>query len=65
MGTRPECVLDTELRVRGIESLRVVDGSALPDLVSAHTNACVMMIAEKAADLIRGRAPLAAELVTA
>ncbi len=61
MGTSPESVLDPELRVRGIEGLRVVDASAMPDMVSAHINACVLMLAEKASDMIRGRAPLPAE----
>jgi choline dehydrogenase-like flavoprotein len=60
MGTTPAAVLDPELRVRGAEGLRVVDASAMPDLVSAHINACVIMMAEKAADMIRRRSPLPA-----
>ena len=39
MGIGPEAVLDAEMRVRGIERLRVVDASAMPDLVGAHLNA--------------------------
>ena len=58
MGTTPDTVLDPQMRVRGIERLRVVDASAMPDLVSAHINACVLMMAEKASDIIRGREPL-------
>lgn len=63
MGTGPESVLDPEMRVRGIEKLRVVDGSAMPDLTSAHINSAILMMAEKASDMIRGRAPLPAERV--
>jgi choline dehydrogenase-like flavoprotein len=58
MGSTPDTVLDPEMRVRGIERLRVVDASAMPDLVSAHINACVLMMAERASDIIRGRRPL-------
>ena len=60
MGTGPDTVLDPQMRVHGIDGLRVVDASAMPDLVSAHINACVLMMAEKAADMIRGRPALAA-----
>jgi choline dehydrogenase-like flavoprotein len=54
MGRGPGDVVDASLRVRGVDGLRVVDASIMPSIVSGNTNAPVVMIAERAVDLIRG-----------
>jgi choline dehydrogenase-like flavoprotein len=61
MGAEDDGVLDPELRVRGVDGLRVVDASSLPSITSGNTNAPVIMVAERAADLVLGRPLLPAE----
>ena len=55
MGTDSdqEAVVDQHLKVRGVEGLRVVDASVMPDVVRANTNVTTMMIAERAAEFIK------------
>jgi choline dehydrogenase len=52
MGSDPLAVVDEELRVRGVERLRVIDASVMPTIVSGNTNAPVITIAEKGADMM-------------
>jgi choline dehydrogenase-like flavoprotein len=54
MGADENAVVDSELRVRGAEGLRVADASVMPDLISGNINAAVVMIAERASDMILG-----------
>ena len=54
MGPRDKGVVDSELRVIGVEALRVIDASVMPRITSGNTNAPVMMIAEKGAEMVLG-----------
>ena len=56
----PMAVLDSQCRVRGVESLRVVDSSVFPTITNGNLNAPTIMVAEKAADMILGNEPLPA-----
>jgi len=62
MGTDPMAVVDGAGRVHGVQNLRVVDASIMPNVVSGNLNAPTIMIAEKIADLIRGKSPLPAQV---
>lgn len=55
----PLGVVDAKLRIRGVDGLRVVDASVIPNMIGGNINSAIMMIAERAADLILGRTPLA------
>ncbi len=54
----PSAVVDDELRVKGLQNLRVIDASVMPQMLSANLNAATMMIAEKGSDMLLGKAPL-------
>jgi choline dehydrogenase len=62
-GSDPSTVVDDQLRVHGLEALRVVDASIMPRMISANLNASTMMIADKASDLITGQSPLPSAIV--
>ena len=64
MGEDADAVVDSECRVRGIDGLRVVDSSIFPHITNGNLNAPTIMVAERAADLILGNAPLAPESPT-
>jgi choline dehydrogenase len=61
MGDEPTAVVDRELKLRGVEGLRVVDASVMPTVPRGNTNAPVIALAERAADLIKGEVPVGAQ----
>jgi choline dehydrogenase len=61
MGDEPTAVVDRELKVRGVQGLRVVDASVMPTVPRGNTNAPVIALAERAADLIKGEVPVGAQ----
>ena len=63
LASDPQSVVDAQLRVHGVDGLRVVDASVMPDQVGGNIHAPVVMIAEKASDLMRGRPAMAAATV--
>ena len=63
-GTDPNAVVDEEMRVRGVDRLRVIDTSVMPDLIGGATNAPVIMMAEKASDMISGKPPLSPAVIS-
>lgn len=60
-GKDPLAVVDSQLRVIGVDSLRVIDASVFPSVPSANINAATIMLAEKASDLLLGKPPLKPE----
>ena len=58
MATDTTAVVDDQLRIHGLENIRVIDASIMPSMPSANLNAAVMMIAEKGADMVLGNASI-------
>ena len=61
MGSDTDSVVDDQGKVHGVDQLRVVDASIMPHITTGNTNAPTIMLAEKIADMVRGRSPLPSE----